>query len=185
MARERGQAERNDDIMPRHAGDRTAVLARNLGASGVVLLALLGCTGGQPADESAESAAGETVEAPVSPAMLPGTSLAIATGKAWRLPPDFRPPFAQRQELFVPPDRSVAVKTARQVGDTQLVLKGFAEFEGRRVLLEINENVVCLREGQQQHGITVVAIHPPQVTLRHQGREWTETLLRASPSEAK
>lgn len=147
-----------------------------MSAAGAILLAALGCTAEQPAEQIVEDA--------VKSAAPPEAALA-ASGDVWRLTPDFRPPFAQRQELFVPPDRSVAVRTARQVGDIQLALKGFADFDGRRVLLEINENVVCLREGQQQHGITVVAITPPQVTLRHDGRQWTETLLRTSPSEVK
>jgi hypothetical protein len=143
-----------------------------------LLLAILGCSSDSPAagsSKTASAASAQTTQAQASP---PPQPTARANPGAWHLPRDYKLPFPHRTEMFVPPDQTVAAKTVREVAGTELALKGFVEFEGRRVVLEIDGKVVCLGEGEQRHGIAVVAVNPPQVTLQHHGRQWTESLLR-------
>ncbi|NUQ65902.1 MAG: hypothetical protein HUU20_25855 [Pirellulales bacterium] len=153
-------------------------------AAGGILLTVFGSSGSHPASEAAREASSQRpTDSEVAAAVATG-SPARPAPDVWRRSPDFAPPFPQRQELFVPPDQTIAAKTVRQVGGAEVALKGFVDFEGRCAVLEINGSIVCLREGQEQHGIAVIAVDPPQVTLQYQGRQWTETLLRASSAGA-
>lgn len=97
---------------------------------------------------------------------------------------EFRPPFAERTDLFSPPrssssgsknddpqpDQEAAIPTL------DVTLKGFARVKDQRVLLLIEDTLTPLGEGEEKLGIRVVAINPPKVTLAREAQQWTLSL---------
>lgn len=106
----------------------------------------------------------------------------VVAKKVWRPSPEFKPPFPDRQEMFVPPSPATLASAPREAGASDVALRGFADFRGRRAVLEISGAVTVLREGEERHGIKVLAIDPPRVTLERSGQRWTESLLEARPT---
>lgn len=94
----------------------------------------------------------------------------------------FRPPFAERTDLFSPPRGSNSgepgpdgeAEAPLSLGEVSL--KGFARVRERRVLLMIEDSIAALQVGQEQQGIRVIAIEPPKVTLERDEQQWTLSL---------
>lgn len=109
--------------------------------------------------------------------MTPPAPIALATPTAVEAP--FEPPFPERQELFIPPDLSTLTQIPTQLEGTDLVVRGFANFEGPRVILEIDGKVRVLKEGEEFRGIQVTSITPPMISLQRGGQRWTARLARS------
>ena len=92
------------------------------------------------------------------------------------MPASYNPPFPEREDLFQPPNPELAAKSARSVAASDVVLKGIVRFEGARALLEIDGQVVAVRERSQHGSVHVVSIDPPRVTLKRGERTWTASL---------
>jgi hypothetical protein len=102
-------------------------------------------------------------------------------GAAARAP--FQPPFPNRQEIFAPPE--IGDRRALERGEARLaVVRGFIQFRGQRVVLEIGDEVRVLAEGDRHRGLEVIGIAPPNVTLRRGGTRWVEQLEHDTPGEA-
>ena len=93
---------------------------------------------------------------------------------------DFEPPFPARPNPFARPDRDsqAAVQPNNDAQDGDVVLQGFANVGQPRAILQINGEVVTLAKGQTKHGIFVMEIAPPEVTLRRGRFVWTTLLQR-------
>lgn len=115
---------------------------------------------------------------PAAAAPLEKKAPAPTAAKVWHLPTDFKPPFPERPDMFLPPGQDVLAKSPRQNGAPDVILRGFANLEGAVAILEIGGVMVFLREGDERHGIQVVSVRPPQVTLRRGNQQWSENLIR-------
>ena len=88
----------------------------------------------------------------------------------------FTPPFPHRDEFFQPPNHKGLTKAQKEEVRTEIVLRGFANVDGLKVILAINGKPFSLGVGENQFGIEVVNVAPPQVTLQRGRVRWTETL---------
>ncbi len=94
----------------------------------------------------------------------------------------FKPPFAGREELFLPPTNAPA-ETAPPRSRSGVVLKGFVNVDGLRALVLVDGQLRSLAAGESRDGLEVVALEPPSVTLRREGRQWSDSLLGEKRSE--
>jgi len=89
----------------------------------------------------------------------------------------FEPPFPDRVELFVAPKRQGrGVKKSADGIDNAVVLLGFVNVDGQRVILSIDGLVSPLAEGSQEAGIEVISIQPPAVVLQRGRQRWQVNL---------
>ena len=89
----------------------------------------------------------------------------------------FKPPFPDRVELFVPPNRPKQGKRPRSRDTADVELKGFIDVDGPKVLLSFDGQVKALAAGCKSGGVQVVEIRKPAVTLKRGQTTWTESLL--------
>lgn len=90
---------------------------------------------------------------------------------------DFKPPFPDRTDLFSPPNRAAVARTSRRSGSPDVALKGIADVEGLRALVQIGSQVFPLRQGEERNGVRIVSIDPPRVTLQRGEQRWTASLF--------
>jgi hypothetical protein len=133
----------------------------------------MGCTSSPSAPIEAPSAAAEPPVA-VAPTAIAGATPPTDTQGA------FQPPFPQREELFLPPDLSSLARLPDRLDGQDVVVRGFVNFQGQRVVLEINGAVRVLKEGEQHQGVEVRSIAPPAVSLQRGSHRWTLQLARRS-----
>jgi hypothetical protein len=128
-----------------------------------------GCAENEPAAPPAEA-----VPAMAEAAPLPeNAAVEIAEEQ-------FTPPYPNRTELFIPPDLSTLAHLPTRSDGPNVVVRGFANVGGPRVVLEIDGKVRILAEGEKFEGMEVVAITPPMVSLQSGGDRWTARLSKAS-----
>jgi hypothetical protein len=132
----------------------------------LVSLTLIGCAEQEPQDDARPATKAAPTQSTTSdpPQAMP----ARPAGRP------FEPPYPDRHELFAPPDPA---QVSQQRTPLSVALRGFVEFEGRCVLLEIDGKVNVLRAGQECQGIEVISIDPPGVTLQSGGHRWTAQLM--------
>lgn len=140
-------------------------------ACGALACLVAGGCGDAPAKRGAPARPAETPAAQQSPAVPAAAAPAEAATLA-----GYNPPFPEREDLFAPPNPELAAKAARSTAATDVVLKGIVQFEGARALLEIDGQVVQLRERGHHGSVHVVSIDPPRVTLKRGERTWTASL---------
>lgn len=160
-------------------------------------LSLVGCAEQAPPDSAAppaaasaaretrEGVAGETAPTD-SPADDQKASAANAQDPAGaEAAAAFETPFPPRADLFAPPPRGgqTSIRTTDD-GETvaRVALKGFVNVGGQRAVLLIGDEIAPLGIGQERHGVRVIAIEPPQVTLQRGRTRWTESLQRLAPA---
>jgi len=88
----------------------------------------------------------------------------------------FEYPFPDREDLFLPPVKKPPTRETRPESDEDVVLMGFADVGGARVVLKIDGIVTPLRAGESRGDVRVLAIDPPKVNLQRGERQWTESL---------
>ena len=90
-------------------------------------------------------------------------------------PSDYKPPYPDRVDLFVPPKRQGGVRAG---GDEQraVVLRGFINVDRPQVILSVNGEATPVPEGASYFGVEVVSITPPSVVLQRGRQRWQETL---------
>ncbi len=148
----------------------------------VLAAALLLTSGGCGADVPPVSAA--TPLAPVartSPPTQPQPAAAPPASTPSAVAPEqpFQPPYPHRTELFLPPDLSTMARLPSTGDGPSVVVRGFANLDGPRVVLEIDDTVQILAVGEEYAQLQVVAITPPRVTLQRRGERWTAQLTRS------
>ena len=91
--------------------------------------------------------------------------------------PEYQPPFPERENPFLAPKRNSAVANgpADRAQETVMLL-GFANVNGPRVILSINGSVYPVAEGGKEMGIEVISIKPPAVVLQRDRERWQATL---------
>lgn len=88
----------------------------------------------------------------------------------------YRPPFPTRRDLFSPARRVTAsTRGGRDSGDS-VVLKGFADVGGQKVVLDIDGVITPLAIGTERYGVEVISIKPPEVVLQRGRSRWTASL---------
>lgn len=97
----------------------------------------------------------------------------------------FRPPYPNREELFVPPSKEIRTTAESQGTVSGLRLVGIADMDGPRAILEIEGVVTTMTSGEERHGIKVVSIGRMEVVLERNGRTWTESLMSGSTGKQK
>jgi len=140
-----------------------------------------------PSNSSASTTAPQTVGAQsnLNSTSTPNANASpAATG-------EFQPPFAERTDLFSPPASSPATNDNEQSPQVEAApgvnvsLKGFARVQDQRVLLMIEDSIAPLSEGAEKHGVRVIKIDPPHVTLSRDDQQWTLSLTNQfAPSDA-
>ena len=88
----------------------------------------------------------------------------------------FEPPYPNRDNLFLAPNRSSTHAKGPDSIEQTVELLGFANVEKLKVILSINGIVVPISEGEQQSGIEVISIQPPAVVLQRDRERWQATL---------
>jgi hypothetical protein len=88
----------------------------------------------------------------------------------------FAPPFPDRQELFVPPQRAQGTVRVEDQNGESVELKGFVNVDLPRVVLSIDGVISPIHEGGEKYGVEVISIQPPSVVLQRGRRRWTATL---------
>ena len=94
----------------------------------------------------------------------------------------FKPPFPDRQELFLPPEQQETVKPQAARKDSSVKVKGFANADGMHALLVIDGRLTAMRVGESRGGVEVLSVKPPRVVLRQDGQSWTESLSSGARS---
>ena len=92
-------------------------------------------------------------------------------------PPAYQWPNPDRSEIFLPPPRKPATAAAAKQDERGVALIGFAKVDRKHVLLEIDGVIAPTAEGDSRGKLQVVAINPPEVTLKRGDREWTVKLF--------
>ena len=92
----------------------------------------------------------------------------------------FKPPYPQRRELFLPPQKPVDAAAVEQVGRPRVKLKGFANLDGLKALVSVDGVVSAVESGQFRGDVQVISIKPPRVTFQRDGHRWTESLYTPS-----
>jgi hypothetical protein len=98
---------------------------------------------------------------------------------------EFEPPFADRNEIFLPPSETIVEDNPRRGGFRPLSLRGFVDVDGLQALIEMDGEINEVHEGDILSGIQVVRIAPPSVTLRRGQQEWNETFSQPEVSQGK
>lgn len=101
-----------------------------------------------------------------------------------RLLGDFQTPFPLREDPFRQPriEQSRAGSTdSRDKTASPVALRGFVNVDGQRALLEIDDSLFAVSEGEEKEGVTVLEIAPPRVTLQRGRVRWQESLDAVQP----
>jgi len=86
-------------------------------------------------------------------------------------------PNPDRSEIFLPPVNKPASASIENRDDYGVALIGFVNVDRQKVLLEIDGVVAPLAVGDSRGELQVLAIEPPEVTLKRGSREWTVKLF--------
>jgi hypothetical protein len=89
----------------------------------------------------------------------------------------FKPPFAGRRELFLPPQKPVDVPSGEQVEGSRVELKGFVNLDRQKALLWVDGVVTPVAEGESRGDVQVISINPPRVIFQRGAHRWTESLF--------
>lgn len=120
-----------------------------------------------------------TTPAPVSEPAVTGTKqVDKPRAETLKRKVAYRPPFPARRDLFAPARRTEATTgrgSGRDNGDS-VVLKGFADVGGPKVVLAIDGVITPLAMGGERFGVEVISIQPPEVVLQRGRSRWTATL---------
>ena len=162
---------------------------------GLVFAALLGCSGSAAGDGVAvvdqkrserqvpptvQGAAADTAQNAVLASTAEdndnGQPDAIH-GKTEEALPEYEWPNPDRSEIFLPPANKPASAAVEKRNDYGVALIGFANVGRKQVLLEIDGIIAPLTVGDTRGELQVLAIDPPEVTLKRRGRQWTIKLF--------
>ena len=88
-------------------------------------------------------------------------------------------PSPGREEIFLPPVKQPLADQRSSDSGEGVVLMGFADVDGARVILRIDGIITSLRAGESRGDVSVLSIDPPKVTLQRAGRQWTKSLVDA------
>lgn len=140
---------------------------------------VLGCSSAEePAPKSAVVATPPaSAAAPAKPTIAPPHAPDLANPKvASARVSEFKPPFPERTDLFVPPKGSQSpVRRDDEHGQT-VELKGFINVDQPRVVLSIDGVIAAVPEGGEKYGVHVNSIQPPKAILQRGRNRWTATL---------
>lgn len=89
---------------------------------------------------------------------------------------DYKPPFPDRVELFVPPKRQGGARTPGDENQDAVELLGFVNVDRSKVVLSINGQVTPAAEGETQLGVEIISIQPPTVVLQRGRQRWSASL---------
>jgi hypothetical protein len=78
----------------------------------------------------------------------------------------FSPPFPQRMEIFIPPERTQNAARNTDEPNEMVELKGFITVDQPLAILSIDGVVTTLAEGSEKYGLRVMSIQPPSVTYQ-------------------
>lgn len=78
----------------------------------------------------------------------------------------FSPPFPQRLEMFMPPERTQNATRNTDEPNEMVELKGFITVDQPLAILSIDGVVTTLAEGSEKYGLRVMSIQPPSVTYQ-------------------
>jgi hypothetical protein len=120
----------------------------------------------EQAEESA-ALASESIESQTNGA--PAEAIAHAA-------PEYKPPFPDRVDLFIPPKRAGGAGAAKSGGENAVELMGFVRVDRPRAILAINGEISPMAVGETQAGIEVISVHPPSVVLQRGRQRWQATL---------
>jgi len=163
-------------------------LARRGGAWLLIALAASAGCSNSPAETSsdpAEPASNSNVEMIQRAMAAARQNSAKAADEARPAPADeptaaqdtFEPPFPDRHELFLPPasvDPEIASAASRRLNG--VMLKGFVRVDGLRALVDVGGELMTLKEGDEQSGVRVVSIQPPEATFQRGEQQWKLSL---------
>ena len=90
---------------------------------------------------------------------------------------EYQWPNPDREDIFLPPARAPVNTTADRRDDHGVALVGFADVDRQQVLLRVDGVIALLAVGDSRGELQVVAIDPPEVTLKRGDRQWTEKLF--------
>jgi hypothetical protein len=89
---------------------------------------------------------------------------------------EYKPPFPDRVELFVPPKRQGGLMLKEGESEDAVELLGFVRLDRQKVVLSINGQVTPIAEGASEYGIEVISIQPPNVVLQRGRQRWQASL---------
>lgn len=158
-------------------------------------LALVGC-GGQSAPEIALQDDTETGQETVEETIGPEAETPVAKdGPSARGADDelqesdnepfvaepareYAPPFADRIDLFTPPQVAAGVYASGERDETgqSVVLLGFANLDQPKVVLQINGVITPLADGEEELGVRVISVAPPEAVLQRGRTRWTASI---------
>lgn len=150
-------------------------------ALALVIATSLGCSNPDAAEPAADSdaveapAAGlqtksEKAEGPTSPADNEENSEASEDTEASE-PQAYKPPFPERVDLFVPPQRGRKV-AANNRKEGAVEFHGISNVDEPKALLSIDGVLYPVAEGESKLDVKVVSIKPPAVVLQRGGQVW-------------
>ena len=88
---------------------------------------------------------------------------------------DYQPPFPDRVNLFLAPEREGKSTASNQEEAVELL--GFVNVRNnRKAVLSINGIVYPVAEGDSQFGVEVISIQPPGVVLQRGRQRWQASL---------
>ena len=91
--------------------------------------------------------------------------------------PQYEWPYPDREDIFLPPAQKPVNAAVDRRDDHGVALVGFADVDRQQVLLRVDGIVAPLAVGDSRGELQVVAIDPPEVTLKRGDRRWTERLF--------
>jgi hypothetical protein len=89
---------------------------------------------------------------------------------------EYKPPFPDRVDLFVPPKRQGGMRLKEGESEESVELLGFVDVERPQVVLSVNGQVVPIAEGAAQYGVEVISIQPPKVVLQRGRQRWQASI---------
>ena len=140
-------------------------------------VAVIGCGGEEPTGpvtQVAEKPADAPAETPANTQLKPP-----ARRETTKAPPKrvgYRPPFPDRQDLFSPKQKKRVARRGDRESGEDVVLKGFANVDGQKVVLAIDGRITPLAAGAEVYGVKVISINPPEAVLQRGRSRWTATL---------
>jgi hypothetical protein len=89
---------------------------------------------------------------------------------------EYKPPFPDRVDLFVPPKRQGGMRLKEGESEDSVELLGFVDVDRPQVVLSVNGQVVPIAEGAAQYGVEVISIQPPKVVLQRGRQRWQASI---------
>ncbi|RIK87738.1 MAG: hypothetical protein DCC67_01460 [Planctomycetota bacterium] len=113
---------------------------------------------------------------PLATAIRPAATSPDPAPPASNRQADYKPPFPDRKDLFVPPKRQGGVRLSDGETEDSVVLLGFVRVNEPLAVLSVNGEVASIAEGAAQYGIEVISIQPPSVVLQRGRQRWQASL---------